>query len=176
MLAVWMLLLVPLAQAHDGGEVHVQAAKLRCGSVPMVSGSVRAVGDKDAYIGVEARVAPDERWIGRAGIGFDVLGGGDWDLKLGLFLGGIGTGLERERALITGTEVALGAKIGRLYGQYRWLGGLGTSRLAALHTEHELTVGVRLIDEFRVFGQLIRSDLRGREPDRGAGLGLAYRF
>ncbi|MBW1877284.1 MAG: hypothetical protein JRJ84_02885 [Deltaproteobacteria bacterium] len=176
LLLITALLAGPALANEDGTEIHVQAAALRADGARQLAASARLVGEKDAYLGVEARVDPRHCWMGRVGLGFDVLGGGKWDLKLGLFLGGTGNGLERDGGFITGTEVALGAEIGRLYGQYRWLGGIGGSDLAQLHSENDLTVGFRVIDELRVYGQVIRARGGSFDERRAMGLGVAWRF
>jgi len=170
------LLAGPALANDDGAEIHLQAASLRAEDGRQLAASARLVGEEDAYLGVEARVDGRHCWMGRVGLGFDVLGGGKWDLKLGLFLGGTGNGLERNSAFITGTEVALGAEIGRLYGQYRWLGGLGGSDLARLHSENALTVGFRIVDEFRVYGEVIHARGTAFHDRRAMGLGVAWRF
>lgn len=145
---------------------------------PWLAGQFRLVGRKDAYVGIEGRVSADESWTARVGLGFDLLGKSDWDLKLGLFLGGVGVGWVRDPALVTGAEVAFAARIGRLYGQYRWLAGLGASDAYALelHTEHEFIVGFRIVGQLRVFGQAVYARPGSGEGATALGLGVAFRL
>lgn len=200
MLPLWLALTLPLAHAHDADRdgqcsevaaadapkavperdpLRFQASALQSTyGAPWLAGQFRVVGRKDAYVGVEGRVGSDASWTARVGLGFDLLGKSDWDLKLGLFLGGLGDGWVRDPALVTGTEIGVGARIGRLYGQYRWLFGLGSRHPEAvsLHTEQELIVGFRLVKELRVFGQAVFTGASDRPGATALGLGVALRM
>ena len=155
-----------------------QVSALQSDRSPWLAGQFRLAGRKDAYLGVEGRIAAEGAWVGRIGAGFDILGKSDWDLKLGLFLGGMGNGLWRSQGLIVGTEIGLGARIGPLYGTYRWLGGIGGRypELIELHNEHDFIVGFRIWDQLRVFGQAIYSRPGSGEGATALGLGIAFRI
>ncbi len=90
------LLAVPDAEANEEPEAHIQlqAGSFFAADSPEFAVSLRAIGKKDAYIGVEGRFDGTGDWTGRVGAGIDVLGKSNFDLKVGLFMGGIGAGLK----------------------------------------------------------------------------------
>lgn len=177
MLLLLALLSAPEASAHTPRpEIQIQGGAFRTDHGPRLAGSVRAFGQRDAYVGVEGRLDPHQQWVGRVGAGFDVLGGGKWDLRLGLFIGGAGTAFRQESEFIAGTELATAARVGRLYGQWRWLLGLGHSAQAALHSENEFTLGFHVVDEVRLQGQAILSHASNIGPGAALGLGVAVVF
>ncbi|MCA9495144.1 MAG: hypothetical protein KC621_34690 [Myxococcales bacterium] len=144
--------------------------------------SARLIGEKDAYLGAELRYTPgsDFAGVGRLSAGFDVLGRGNWDLTLGLFLGSAG---EWERsnadavlmaAPVAGTEIGFGIETGRLFGKYRWLAGIGGGPVDDLLTENELTLGFKVTDDLHVFGQYLV--LSPGELDNQSGLGIGARL
>jgi len=139
------------------------------------------VADSDSYVSADLRYMPqsDLLWTGRLGAGIDVLGGGSWDVTLGLFVGSAGTwDRNEERAILYstpmgGTEIGLGVESRHLYARYRWLAGLGTGPVDRMLTENELTVGYKLFDDLSVYGQWLRVN-PGAESKRG-GVGLGVR-
>lgn len=141
----------------------------------------RLVGGKDAYVGAELRYTPvsDVVWTTRFGAGLDVLGGSDWDLTLGLFIGAAGE-WDREAkeavlyaAPIAGGELGFGFEGQRLFGKYRLLAGFGGGPIDQMLTENELTLGFKIIDQFHVFGQYLV--LAPGEADNQSGVGLGAR-
>ena len=143
-----LLALLTAAPAHaDGLELQFQGGPMVLEQNTAIAAAARAVGERDAYLSAEGRFDSDGRWMGRAGVGFDVLGRSCMDFKLGLFAGGVGGWEDRTmyRDVVAGTEITLGATGNRLFGQYRWLGGLGDGAVSDLHTENELTVGFRVV-------------------------------
>ena len=143
---------------------------------------VRLIGEHDAYLGAEMRYTPasDFAGVGRLGAGIDVLGGGSWDLTLGLFLGTAG---EWERTdvdavlvatPIAGTEIGFGIDAGRVFGRYRWLAGIGGGPVDELLTENELTLGFEVTRQLHVYGQYVI--LSPGELDNQSGLGVGARL
>jgi hypothetical protein len=192
-----MLVLALLAPAHAadteedaGGHDHgptPQSLTLAYGmqftpEAPAHHLSARLSGEEDAYIGAEVRYLPqsDLLWTGRVGLGVDVLGGGDWDLQLGLWVGGAGE-WQREGASLyagpmAGTEVGVGYEGRRLFARYRWLAGIGSGPLDELLTEQELTVGFKVLPEVHAYGQYFVLS-PGRADNRsGFGVGARLRF
>ncbi len=142
--------------------------------------SLRLVGERDAYVGGELRYTPGSDFVGvgRLGAGFDVAGGGGFDLTLGLFVGGAG---EWERDLdaarlwgspVLGTEIGLGLEGHRLFAKYRWLGGVGGGPLDELLTENELVFGYKVTPGVHLMGQYVVLDPGDEDPRSGVGLGL----
>lgn len=176
-----VLALALTAQAgteSDPNEVVVQGGVVFVPDATLHTLSARLVAEKDAYVGVETRLAGNGRLVGRAGAGFDVFGGGDLDLKLGLWLGSLGTW--DELALHTtptiGTEVAFGVTWDRLYAQHRWIVGMGRSPADRVLSEGETLVGFRVVDEFRLYGTWTNFDPQGCCDRNAVGVGLAYAF
>jgi len=145
---------------------------------------LRHTGEKDAYLNGELRYMPasDLLWTGRAGAGVDVLGGGNWDLTLGLFIGSNGEWERSDEARILyaapmgGTEIGFGIESDRLFAKYRWLAGLGSGPLDEALTENELTLGYKVTDSLHVFGQWIRVNPGQAEKHGGIGLGAQAVF
>jgi hypothetical protein len=145
---------------------------------------LRHTGEKDAYLNAELRYLPasDLLWTGRAGAGVDVLGGGNWDLTLGLFIGSNGEWERSDEARILyaapmgGTEIGFGIEGERLFAKYRWLAGLGSGPLDEALTENELTLGYKVTDSLHVFGQWIRVNPGEAEKHGGIGLGAQAVF
>ncbi len=140
---------------------------------------LRHIAQNDSYIGVDLHYAPNREWRGRIGAGIDVLGGGGWDVKLGLFLGGAGewapdTTLAHQP--MAGTEVGLGIEGKRIFGRYRWMAGLGTGPLDGLLTENELTVGYRVLSQIQVYGSYAIVNPGRDGLGSGVGLGIAASF
>ena len=140
----------------------------------------RLNGKKDAYLGAEVRYMPlsDMLWATRAGAGFDIFGKGGFDLTLGLWVGAAGQWDVREEdgptllsTPIAGTEIGLGLDLGRVFGKYRWLGGIGGGPIDDLLTENELTIGFDVFRGLQIFGQYLRLN-PGREDRRQHGLGV----
>ncbi|MEZ4241950.1 MAG: hypothetical protein R3F59_38530, partial [Myxococcota bacterium] len=145
-------------------------------------------GEKDAYLSAEVRYLPqnDLLWTGRLGLGFDVLGGGDWDLLLGLWIGGAGEWQHLDDPTpgvaslyagpMAGTEVGVGYEGRRLYGKYRWLTGIGSGPLDDLLTEQELTVGFKVIEPVAAYGQYFILSPGHRDNRSGFGVGVRVRM
>jgi hypothetical protein len=162
----------------DGAQTHLSAAWLPAG----VGLAARAVGEKDAWLGVEGRFAPDGRWLARGSLGFDVFGGSPIDLRLGLFAAGLGTVEDFGSRQVGmsgpafGTDLALGGSFNRLYGHIRWLTGFEASGDAGWLNETEYLVGFRVAGEVRVFGEYlsVRDDVCCRRDGFGVGLDVAF--
>jgi hypothetical protein len=176
----------PTASIHtsDADEQHL-VAQYGMQFLPDLPGhqlGLRFVGDKDAYLSGELRYTPasDLLWTARFGAGLDLLGRSDWDLSLGLFIGSAGEwDRQDERALlysapIAGTEVAFGYEGDRLFGKYRWLGGIGGGPVDELLTENEFTLGYKLTNTLHAYGQYLI--LSPGELDNEAGVGLGARL
>ena len=168
------------AKRDDDGELRLRYGMQFLPEAPAHHVYARYVGDKDAYVGAELRYMPhnDLLWAGRVGAGFDVLGGGGVDLTLGLFVGSAGEwDASQGRAVlyaapIAGTEIGFGVDLGRVFGKYRWLGGIGGGPIDDLLTENELTVGFELFENVQIFGQYLVLDPGERETSNGLGLGV----
>lgn len=132
-------------------------------------------GPRDAWMRAEARFTTDERWIGRLGAGIDVFGRSPLDLRLGLFVGHVGTWQSaHHRHLAVGTDIALGTEIGRLSGEVRWVGGVRRDE-RGIWQETDISLAFRLLADLRVHGHWLR--MRGADgADAGLGLGLSYTF
>lgn len=171
-----MLLLV--SSAFAAPEFHVEASGQFLPQTVALDVRGRMDGEHDGYLLTAVRVEPTGAWLGRAGVGLDVFGGGDGlDLRLGLFLGGTGNLLvpsvtSRPAA---GFEGWIGAKIGRVYGSYRHLDGFA-GPLEDRLTEDELRVGFRVSDHVGVHGQYIFTNPGDRTWTGGAGLGAEVIF
>jgi hypothetical protein len=162
----------------DAPEFHVEATSQIMPSTVALDLRARADGKHDGYVSAVMRVDPTGMWIGRAGVGVDVFGGGDgFDLKLGLFLGG--TGDIRAHAMYgrptAGAEALLGVKIGRVYGWYRHTDGFA-GPLEDRLTEDELRLGFRLTDTVRVHGQYLIYNPGDAVLRGGAGAGVEVVF
>lgn len=149
-------------------------------NAPAYNGYARLNGRRDAYLGAEVRYMPANElmWTGRVGAGFDVFGKSPVDLTLGLWLGGAGSwDLDANRPVLrnapaAGTEVALGARLGRLYGKYRWIGGLAALPANAILSENELTVGFNVVKGIDVYGQYLVIQPRSTNRRGAVGLGI----
>lgn len=172
----------PVDDGRSGQGLALQYGMHFLPEVPGHHLSARLSGEQDAYLSGELRYTPgsDVLGVGRLGAGFDVLGRGDWDLTLGLFLGGAGE-WDRSRpevatlyaAPIVGTEVAFGIDGRHLFGKYRWLAGIGGGPVDELLTENELTLGYKITPGVHVFGQYLL--LAPGELDNQSGVGLGVR-
>ncbi len=142
--------------------------------------SLRLIGEHDAYVGGELRYLPGSDFVGvgRAGAGFDVAGGGAFDLTLGLWVGAAG---EWERDIdaarlwgspILGSEVGVGLEGHRLFGKYRWLAGIGGGAMDELMTEQELVFGYKVTQEVHLMGQYFVLSPGNLDNESGVGLGL----
>ncbi len=141
-----------------------------------LGGSVRLSGKRDGWLGLEGRVAGERRTMGRIAAGFDVLGSGDWDLRVGLFMGHVGAWQTRDyRYLSVGTDLGLGVTKGRVGGEYRFLGGK-RPRAAGLRTEHDISVSYRVVDDLRVHGHWLAMTDEPGEVRSGVGLGASWTF
>jgi len=166
---------------HDDEGLQLQYGMLFLPDAPAHPLVGKLVGEEDAYVSADLRYMPanDLLWTGRLGAGFDVLGGGGWDLTLGLFAGSAGEwDRNDERAILYsrpmgGTEIGLGVEGRRLFARYRWLAGLGTGPVDELLTENEFTVGYKVVDELSVYGQWLR--VNPGEADKQGGIGLGVR-
>lgn len=171
-----LLVLASLAAAHP--EFRAEATSQLLPSTVALDLRGRADGEHDGYVSANARIDPTGAWIGRAGIGVDVFGGGDGvDLKLGLFLGGVGdvTAPAMYGRPAAGAEVLFGLKIGRVYGSYRHVDGFA-GPLEDRLTEDELRLGFRLTDDLRLHGQYLVYDPGAVDPQGGAGVGVEVIF
>lgn len=132
-------------------------------------------GHRDSWFRAEARFTTDERWIGRLGGGVDIFGRSPLDLRLGLFVGHVGTWQSADhRHLAIGTDVALGTEIGRLSGEVRWVGGVRRGE-SGIWQETDISLAYRVLAGMRVHGHWLR--MRGADgADAGVGLGLSYTF
>lgn len=173
-----MLVALLAAPAFAAPEYHVEASSQILPSTVAFDVRGRVDGEKDGYVGVVTRVDPTGAWIGRAGIGFDVFGGGETvDLKLGLFVGG--TGNLADASLIgrpaAGAEIQFGLKFGRVYGYYRHVDGFA-GPLEDRLTEDELRLGFRITDAVRVHGQYVIVNPGDEIARGGAGIGAEVVF
>jgi hypothetical protein len=173
-----------VSSSHGGSQLRARYAMHFLPEAPAHYVGLRHTGEKDAYLNGELRYLPasDLLWTGRAGAGVDVLGGGNWDLTVGLF---IGTNGEWERsdqsrilyaAPMGGTEIGFGIEGDRIFAKYRWLAGLGTGPLDDALTENELTVGYKLNPTVHLFGQWIRVNPGDAETSGGIGIGAQAVF
>ena len=178
-----------VAMVHTHEDEHEDALQLQYGMLFLPRAPAhhlvgRLVGSSDAYVSADLRYMPqsDLLWTGRLGAGIDVLGGGNWDVTLGLFVGSAGTWDRNEdRAILYsrpmgGTEIGIGVEGRHLYARYRWLAGLGTGRVDQLLTENELTVGYKVIDDLSVYGQWLRVNPGADHKQGGIGLGVRAVF
>ena len=169
-----MFVFLLAATAYAAPEYHAEASAQILPSEVAADLRARVDGEHDGYIGGAMRVSPGGAWLGHAGVGLDVLGGGDAvDLKLGLFLGG--TGDVSELAMYgrpaAGFEGLFGLRIGRVYGSYRHLDGFA-GPLEDRLTEDELRVGFALTDHLRLHGQYLLTNPGTHTYEGGAGIGV----
>lgn len=172
--------LVSLAFATP--EFHAEASSQLTPSAAVVDVRARVEGEKDAYLMGAMRVNPWGEWLGRAGIGVDVLGEGDGlDLKLGLFVGGVGElgdtdfGIGSASRPALGGEFQIGARAGRVYGYYRHMDGM--AGFAEDHlSENEFRVGFVLTDSIRVHGQYVVFNPGATATYGGVGAGVEAVF
>jgi len=174
-----MLIGITPATAGTGLGLEMRGGPVFLEDATALSAGATLIGGRDAYLSAEGRMTADGGWLARAGAGVDLLGGSPVDFKLGLFAGGVGDGphTAMQDEVVAGGELALGGEVGRLYGQCRWIVGLGTSALGGVHTEKELTVGVRVVAGLRVYGQYLHLDPGARASSNDAvGVGVAWRL
>lgn len=168
---------------HNPLEIHVRgAAQYLPGSIATNVG-VEGVARRDAYLEGDVRMATDGTWRGRASAGFDVFGGGKFDLKLGAFIGARGCFNPETMDEVTlatqptfGGQLTVGGNYDRIYGRYRLSLGLGAGETAEFLTENEVTLGFRVVDELRVYGQYVALSSRTFDRLGGVGAGVEYVF
>ena len=138
--------------------------------------SARATGRRGGWLGLEGRWTGDGRWNGRISTGIDVLGKSPWDVRIGLFMGHVGAWESRDyHYLAIGTDLAVAANLGRIGGEYRFIGGKRPNA-PGLRTEHDISVSFRLLSELRIHGHwLAMTDEPGR-INSGVGLGASWTF
>jgi hypothetical protein len=176
----------PPVASVSGGKERDQRLLLQYGMqfLPTTPGhdlSARFVAGGGAYVGGELRYVPasDLLWTARVGAGIDVFADSDLDFTLGLFLGTAGEwDHQADQALlyaapIAGTEIGLGYDGRKLFGGYRWLGGIGGGPIDDLLTENEITLGYKVTPGIHVLGQYLI--LSPGEADNQAGVGLGMR-
>lgn len=157
---------------------HVEASSQLMPDTVALDLRARADGRRDGYVLAAVRVDPTGGWIGRAGVGIDVFGAGDgMDLKLGLFLGGVGdlavpTRMGRPTA---GGEVQFGLRFGRVFGHIRHMHGFA-GPFEDMLTEDELRVGFFFSDQLSAHLQLVATNPGVEIWSGGAGGGVEYRF
>lgn len=168
----------PEPVATPGPEWHIEASSQLMPETVTLDLRARAEGKHDGYVDAALRVDPSGQWLGHAGVGLDVFGGGSVvDLRLGLFLGGVGD-LSREAMFgrpAVGGEVLFGLKFGRVYGHYRHLDGFA-GPLEDRLTEDELRLGFVLTEHLRVHGQVIAVNPGDHLLRGGAGIGVEAVF
>jgi hypothetical protein len=172
------MLLLASAVAFAEPEYHVEATSQIMPDTVAADLRARMDGEHDGYVGVNLRVDPTGTWVGRAGIGVDLLGGGEGvDLKLGLFLGG--TGDLADRSMIgrpaAGAELLFGVKVGRVYGWYHHVDGFA-GPLEDRLTEDELRLGFAVTEKVRVHGQYLIYNPGDEIVRGGAGIGAEVIF
>jgi hypothetical protein len=145
---------------------------------------LRVTGNDDAYVGGEIRYMPcsDLVGVGRAGAGFDLFGGGKFDLTLGLWIGAAGEWDEQHDAAVLyatptiGTEVGIGYDGRHFFSKYRWVAGIGGGPIDEMMTETEFTFGYKLGRGLHLYGQYLVI-APGELPDeQGAGMGARLVF
>lgn len=159
-------------------EIHLEGSAQVLPTTAALDIRARADGERDAYVLGAVRVDPTGQWIGRAGVGIDVLGSGDGiDLKLGLFLGGTGDAgeLTWNGRPAAGGEIQLGVSVGRVFGSYRHMDGFA-GPLEDRLTEDELRLGFALTDRWRVHGQALEVNPGDGEWRPSFGLGVEAVF
>jgi len=161
-------------------QIMGQYAMQFLGDGPAHQLAVRYYGAKDSYIGGEIRYLPGNDsilWAGRAGAGIDLLGGGPFDLQLGLFVGSAGEWfvLDGGDALyhspILGSEVRFAFEGHRLFTSYRLIGGLGVGPLDRFLSEREFILGYKVTQTVQLFGESVRIDPRSGDQQWSLGLG-----
>ncbi|MSQ04300.1 MAG: hypothetical protein EXR71_20870 [Myxococcales bacterium] len=182
--------LFALAVAHDPADApppseppvrpewHLEASSQLMPDTLTLDLRARADGKRDGYVLAAMRIDASGRWLGRAGVGFDLFGGGRTvDLKLGVFLGGVGD-LD-DRSMVgrptLGGEVLFGLRFGRVYGHIRHLDGF-VGPLEARLTEDELRVGFQVAEHVGVHGQLVAVNPGTEIWTGGAGVGVEVAF
>lgn len=135
---------------------------------------------RDTYIGAEVRYLPGNDtilWSGRAGAGIDVLGGGPFDLQLGLFVGSAGEYFFRDNrrliyhSPIAGGEFRFGWEGRKVFTSYRFVGGFGAGPLQRFLSEREFILGYKVTDTVQIFGESVRIDPRSGSTQWSLGLG-----
>lgn len=133
-------------------------------------------GPHDAFLRAEARFTTDDRWIGRVSTGVDVLGDRPFDLRVGLFLGHVGLWQSEEYShLAIGTDLTLGAELGRVSGAIRWVGGKRPDDRGIWH-ETDVSLAFRVIGQARLHGHWLGMDGGPAARTSGVGLGASVTF
>lgn len=159
-------------------EFHLEASSQLLPETVALDVRGRMDGERDAYLLAAARIDPSGCWIGRTGIGFDVFGGAEgFDLKLGLFLGGVGNLSDPSMygRPAAGAEALIGFKIRRVYAYYRHIEGFA-GPLEDRLTEGEARLGFVIDDHWRVHGQALFTEPGDNIMRAGAGVGTEVVF
>jgi hypothetical protein len=145
---------------------------------------LRITGDDDAYVGGEFRYMPcsDLVGVGRAGAGFDLFGGGKFDLTLGMWIGAAGAWDEQHDVAVLyatptiGTELGIGFDGRHFFSKYRWIAGIGGGPIDEMMTESEFTFGYKIGRGFHVYGQYLVVGPGELPSEKGAGMGARVVF
>jgi len=168
------------ASASSDTEYHLEGSAELLPANVALDARFRVEGKHDGYMLGAVRVDPTGAWIGRAGVGIDLLGGAEWlDVKVGLFLGGVGDVSTSQVSMIgrpaAGFEGQIGSRIGRVYGYYRHMDGFA-GPLEDRLTEDELRVGFRITDDWRIHGQYVIMNPGTDTWNHASGLGVEHVF
>ncbi len=137
--------------------------------------SLRRNGKRDGWVGAEGRWTHDGRWMGRFGLGFDVLGKSPFDVRLGLVGGHIGDWQTPDhRSFSIGTEIGFGWHPGRFILDYRTIGGKRPEG-RGIRTENHTVIGFRPLERLELYADFVAID-PGGESDIGMGVGAGWRF
>jgi hypothetical protein len=171
MFALLLALAAPAQADDDRLDIELHAGVLARPELGYAAGNARLLGRRDAFLEVDGRLGPDGGWLGRAGIGVDVLGGGRWHLQPGVYLGGAGRGAFLSPAIFAGPQLGWGFDNTRVYAR---ASGFLAPTPQGLYGERSFTLGFRVVDEWRVYGRLSTlGTYRGeRESYAGFGVGL----
>lgn len=166
----------PAHAADPGLDVEVHAGALVRPEIGLATANVRLLGRRDAYLEVDGRAGPAGDWLGRAGVGVDLLGGARWHAQVGGFLGGRGQSTFLSPQLIAGPQVTFGFDNHRVYARWSAMVASGvTGQHSGVYGERNLLVGFRVVDELRVYGRVLHAgDLDTH--DTWAGMGVGYFF
>ncbi|MBN2801132.1 MAG: hypothetical protein JXX28_18480 [Deltaproteobacteria bacterium] len=173
-----LLLALSVAQADEGLRLQLQGGAVLNGAQPAASLAAALEGHRDARVYAEARAAGSGAALVRTGIGVDLLGGSDLDVRIGLFAGGKGvwTAQTLDPTWITGGELTAGARLGRVEGSLRWLGGFGDGSLSALHTETQAQLAFRVLGTSVLYGRVLRATGSTALPSDQVALELGLRW
>ncbi len=170
----WLLALLPFALGADERlDIELHAGVLVRPEIGYGAGNLRLLGRRDAFLEVDGRLAPDAGWLGRVGVGIDVLGGARWHLQPGAFLGGRGRGAFLDPELIAGPQLGWGFDNHRVYARWTGLVATGTGGQGGLYGERSFLLGFRVVDEVRVYGRLTSFGRPFGERESYAGFGLS---